>query len=115
MSQRNNSLRGRWLARVLVVAIPAAVLIGIAMIPLRSNKGGAGDVWPLPLVWGRHHLIAAIEMVFAWIAVGVGLIFLAVSVSTRLWELADWKNSRKPRKRLWSDEERRRVEREVGL
>lgn len=58
----------RWLARVALVLIAAAVLAGLYLIPLgRSN---VTHVWPVH----SHHLLVVYSMALAWVAVSLAAI-----------------------------------------
>lgn len=79
----------RWTARIALVALGLITIAGLAVIPAGSGYHG-GTVWPIPEPWGKHHVIACIEMVVVYIALGLVVLIVAITLVGELWDRADW-------------------------
>ena len=79
----------KWTARVALVVFVAAVLFLIALLPIGAGRGGS-TIWPLSERFGRHHLIADIELVVGWIAATLAVLLLVAGVLLYLADRAEW-------------------------
>ena len=79
----------KWTARIAFVVFVAAVLFLIALLPIGVGRRGS-TIWPLSEHFGRHHLIADIELVIGWIAAGLAALAVVAGVALYLADRAEW-------------------------